>query len=113
MFIWKKEIVTITWPTVTFKDWSKETFSEIMLKHIQTKEPLDPTSLRELRCQPIVKELIEILLRYNVYTSELDFICWILLGSINETKEQALNKLYWVESTFAIPLQKVDEVLKN
>jgi len=105
-YIGKKEIQKIDEKNniVFFTDNTKEIFSKEVLKYIITEKPIDLTKLRELKCNPIIKDVINILLnfqsyiidegddrdilyqntiaeiiklieKYNVYTSEVEYIC--------------------------------------
>lgn len=97
---------------VIFEDGSKETFSSLLVEQIQTDEPQDLTSLRDIRALPVVKALVTTLLEWDVKVSEMDFIFSMTVNNLNQKLEAADEKL-WKKQLNNRTLYDVNEVLTS
>lgn len=117
-YIGNKEIEKIEGSVVYYKQGEGvkppfvETFSEDVLKDIITEEPLDATGLRDKKCFPIVGKILDLLLKENVYISEVEYILQRLKQSINVNMDAADEK-NWGVPTHLVTMKQLDDLLKK
>ena len=79
MYYGEKKIAFMTDPiegrtVITFEDGTTENISALMGGSAITQEATDATRLRELRCFPVVKEILEVLFKHDIHIGELGFV---------------------------------------
>lgn len=110
LFIGDREIKGIKKNVVSFKDGSKETFTEKQLSYMVTKACNDMTAEREQLIKAITPELMSIIESYDIKQSEL----WVILESIKSTYRFALDvavgKAFWTYNATKHPDQYRDNI---
>ena len=77
---------------------SSEIFAKEILDVVKTKKSEDFNYVRDARCGPIVKQILEILLEKNVVVGEVNYICQKVLMSMGQNEQRAIDKLLGKES---------------
>jgi hypothetical protein len=77
-----------------FKDNSQIVLPNKMIGVAVTDEVTDLTKLRDLRCFPVVAEVLEVLHSWDIKIDEVDFIDARVIISINESLKRA-EKVLW------------------
>jgi hypothetical protein len=85
------EGVEIPCHKVTFSDNSIELIPVKTFNAVALEMPSDLSDLRNRKTYPIVKEMLELMLSYNVKLSEIDYIFQLVTTSINENMEKMLT----------------------
>ena len=78
----------------------------------ETPKPKTPTEEREERTEPIIKEILESLLKYDAKLSEIDYILSRVIASVNVNQMKANRILYKVENR-DVTMKIVDDILKG
>ena len=79
---------------LTLSDATTVTLSTEMLNVAVKESPIDLTELRNVRCYPVVAEILGTLLKWNVKVDEIAFITERVIMSINDTMKKADEKLW-------------------
>ena len=79
---------------VIFTDDSQIVLPNKMIGVAVTDEATDLTKLRDLRCFPVVAEILKVLLNHNVHIAEIDFISQRVIMSINESCKLGNEELW-------------------
>lgn len=95
---------------IVFEDGSTELVHQEVLVAGVTDAPVDATVERHNRCLPIVKAILETLLRYNVHIDELDFISQRMVLSINESMKRS-NEILWGQTEEQRTMMNVHDIL--
>ena len=90
-YIWEKEIKDIKWDIVTFTDDSTMSYTDKELGYLVTKEPSDPTKMRELVFQNVIPKLMQVLEDYNVRQWDISAV----LNGCQEIYKQKLETAVW------------------
>lgn len=98
---------------VVFEDGTQESLTEKTFKNIRTEKPVDATELRRLRCEPLVQEILVMMLETNIKWNEIDYVMGLVVESLNANSESASNKLWGVESVGDRTMLDIDTVLKR
>jgi hypothetical protein len=77
-----------------FKDNSQIVLPNKMIGVAVTDEATDLTKLRDLRCFPVVAEVLEVLHSWDIKIDEVDFVDARVIISINESLKRA-EKVLW------------------
>jgi len=93
-----KEIKQTLKNKIIFKDGAEELVSPKMLKYVITTKKSDLTELRDLRVKPVVEALLEVLLEWDIKTSELDYTWSLLITSLNDNLKAADECLWGVDN---------------
>ena len=121
MYIGVYEIVKETedngYTTVSYKPQGKdevpdEVFFNEVLDKVKTKKPTDFNFIRDERCRMVEEKILEVLLKYNVKTSEIDYVSKLLVTSLQNSIDRADNKL-WGNESHNRTLRHIEEVLKS
>lgn len=97
---------------VTLEDGTIEVLAKQMFDVMVSEEPMDLTSLRDHRIQPVAKLMLETMLEWGIDVSEVNFITTTLAMSINQSIAAANSKL-WGTPENSLNLIQIDEVLKR
>jgi hypothetical protein len=97
---------------VIFTDESQIVLPNKMIGVTVTDEATDLTKLRDLRCFPIVVEILETLHNWDVKIDEVDFVTARVIISINESMKRA-EKVLWGKGDDEKTMSDVNEVLLN
>jgi len=97
---------------VCYKDGTKEILSKLILEASITNKPTDLTTLRNLRIFPVVKELLNVLLKWNVKINEVEFIVEIVKASINDNMDKA-SSILWKKNIYERTTLDVDTILRE
>jgi hypothetical protein len=97
---------------VIFTDDSQIVLPNKMIGVAVTDEATDLTKLRDLRCFPIVAEILEVLHSWDVKIDEVDFVDARVIISINESMKRA-EKVLWGKGDDEKTMSDVNEVLLN
>ncbi len=116
-----KEIVDIkdhpvhpdTHQILTFKDGTEKTLSKKMIGAAVTDEAVDLNKLRDLRCFPVVGDILKVFLDWDIHMSEIDFTNLRVTMSINESLKKANEVLWGVDSVNQSMLDVHDVLLKD
>jgi hypothetical protein len=69
--------------------------SDLVLDELKTQEPMDLNFIRKVRCEPAVKEILAVLLKYNIQLDdEVNVVMKQTIDSLNNSRENATNKLF-------------------
>lgn len=98
---------------VKFADGSSQVLTEKMYQNVVSDTPCDLSALRDKRVTPIVKEILVLLRESNLRIDEVDYMCALLVSSINKSSEDASNKLWNVKDGGERTFLDIDEVLKR
>ena len=71
-----------------------EIISTLLFKDLKTKKIGDLTELREKRCFPMIGELLQVLLKYNMKYDDLQFVLSRLEMSVKTNRIEAENILW-------------------
>lgn len=96
--------------TLVFTDDSQIQLTDKMVSVAVTDVEKDLTTLRDLRCFPVVVEILTVLRDWNVNINEIDFITQRVIMSINKSYEKAQDIL-WGKSQMEQTMEDVNEVL--
>lgn len=97
---------------LTLDDKTIEGISLKMYKYAISKKKIDPSALRELRIQPVVKEVLKLLLEWDIKVTEFDYLMSLITTSLNENMKTANDRL-WGNETINRKLSDVDKVLQR
>ena len=97
---------------VTYRNNKVEYYSEAVLEDIVTGKSRDLTALRDLRCFPVVKSLLEVLAEANVKLGEIDYILERTGFSLQENIKKAADIL-WEKEFENREMMDVEEVLES
>ena len=97
---------------VLYKDDTKEVMSEKMMNNITTTEPIDATTLRDKRMQPVATEMLGLLLSSGVKYKEIEYLLSLLKKSLEMNYEYA-EELLWGKNAYEVNLIDMNTVLKN
>lgn len=96
-----------------FSDGSSQLIHIDVLAGVVSDEPIDATTERHNRNLPIVKAVLETLLKYNVVVNEADFICDRVVLSLNESRLKASNILWGKDVSQNTMLDVHDVLIKD
>ena len=92
-------------------DIDPQIFSNHILAELTTKEPMDMDYIRKVRCMPAVKEILVVMLKYNIQLDEeVNVVIKKVIDSLNENREQATNKLFKKQS-YELTMLDIHKVL--
>jgi ABC-type dipeptide/oligopeptide/nickel transport system ATPase subunit len=91
----------------TFEDKTTSLVPKVMAEKIVTDEPIDLTTLRDKRMQPICEKILEVLSEYDIKTKEWDYASAIVGGSLLESFNLAEEKLWGTKEKTALDIQRV------
>jgi hypothetical protein len=99
--------------SVVFNDGSRQEYSKLMLEQegVVTPQIQDLTEFRDKRILPIVKEVLKMLLKYNVKIEELDYLMQQAFTSVNMNLQKAEAIFWGVERLGQQTLVQVDDAL--
>lgn len=97
---------------IEFEDGTKDEMPFKMYQGIGIITPTDDSSLWHLRCQTVVKEILEVMLRFGVKLSEVEHISQLITTSIQESQGAAITKLFGNEFKDR-KLSDIDKVLRS
>lgn len=97
---------------VIFTDDSQIVLANKMIAAAVTDEPKDLTTLRNLRCFPVVADILKVLHSWNVLVDEIDFIDSRVIISINESLKRA-NNVLWGKEEGERTIDEVNQVLTS
>lgn len=103
---------TIDLVKVTYADDSTETLTKKCFDVSVTDAPLDSTSLRDKRIEPVIKAILELLLDWGINVEDVNFIVANIPLSVNAAMNAANAKL-WGKPEHDLNLIEVDRVLKR
>lgn len=97
---------------LTFKDGSSSRLSKKMFSISATRESTDLTNLWERQLSPVVKDILQTLLDWDVQLGQLDYLLNLLKTSIehNNSKAQAI---LWNKKLDERTISDIDRVLKS
>ena len=113
MYIWDKQVKSIEWELVTFKDWTTREVYKKLLDKIQTKKMTDASTLRNLATDPLASDILWLLLLYDVKAWDIDFILGTVKQSLIVNEEAAISKLFNVEFKSDIRMSALNKVLMD
>lgn len=97
---------------LSFKGGSGIELSKLLANEVITNEPLDATKLRDKRCFPVVAQILNVLLNYDIHMSEIDFIYQRVIMSVNESIAKA-DGIIWGKDRNYRSMSDVDRVLRS
>jgi hypothetical protein len=103
---------TIDLVKVTYADDTVDTLTKKCFDVSVTDAPLDLTSLRDRRTQPIAKAILELLLEYGVPLADVNFITTTVAVSINASVDAANTKI-WGKAEQDVNLIEIDNVIRK
>lgn len=88
-----------------------QVFSDAILDELKTKEPMDLNYIRKVRCTPAVKEILVVLLKYNVQLKdEIEFILQKIASSLDNNYKHADEKV-WGTSEFDRTMLDIHKII--
>lgn len=97
---------------VKFSDGGNEVFTKRMFEAVVKDSETDLTALRNNRLYPVVKEVLEVLLKWGVKVNEVDFLFALTTQSLNESIKKADEKV-WKKIRSEITMFDLDEILRE
>jgi uncharacterized membrane-anchored protein YjiN (DUF445 family) len=102
---------------VVYTDNSVETLSKLMYDKITSEKSCDLTTLRERRMEPVVQEMLAVLMKWGIKTSELQYMSVLLNTSLQESEKEAIKELWLplipnLKDIEDVDLIAVDKVLR-
>lgn len=97
---------------VIFSDQSSITLPKVMIAATESETPTDPTTLRNKRCFPVAKEVLEVLLKWDVNINEIDFITQRVIMSINESLKKA-DEVLWKKPREEQTMSDVNNIMMS
>lgn len=97
---------------LTYTDGSKVELPKHVIEILTTEKSTDATALRELIIKPIVKDVLSVLLDYEIRLEDINFVLENTSAAITESVKQAVTKLFgkgFEDRT----LEDIDEILKK
>jgi hypothetical protein len=95
---------------VLFTDDSQIVLPNKMIGVAVTDEAADLTKLRDLRCFPVVAEVLEVLHSWDIKIDEVDFVDARVIISINESLKRA-EKVLWGKGDEEKTMSDVNKIL--
>ena len=111
MYIGAKEIESIDWSVVQYKDGTSEMLSEATIPLIQTEELSNSTEVRKKKYQPALIEILQVLHKYNAKIVDLWYILDMIQLSCMQNNNLAISKVFWVNDKDDITLEHIHKVL--
>jgi len=88
-----------------------QVFSDLILDELKTKEPMDLNYIRKVRCTPAVKEILTVLLKYNVQLKdEIEVVLQKVASSLDNNYKHADEKV-WGISEFERTMLDVHKII--
>lgn len=113
MFIGKKEIEVQDWCIVTFKDGSKQVYTEKQLTYIKTENEQTESELQNMCANEIVKDLLNVFEEHNMRQWDLQYILQKLIKSYNDTFDELVAKIFDKEDTSDISTLDIQRLKKQ
>ena len=89
-FYGEKEIANIkdhpihdTYQVLVFADGTELALTKKMIAVAVTDKPVDLTTLRNLRCFPVVSDVLKVFLDWDIHISEIEFVDTRAIMSVN------------------------------
>ena len=95
LYVGDKEVLKIQWNVVIYVDWSEEELTEKQLTYMVTKEPQDPTQMRDLMLKNVVPEVMDVLEAHNTRNGDFVAIVETIKASFDHTFQVAVWKAFW------------------
>lgn len=83
------------------------------LENLLTATPSDETTLRRVRCLPVVQSVLLLMKKYNIRQDEVEYILGMVAESLNQSVTGATNKLWNIEYFGEQTFIDIDNVLKK
>ncbi len=97
---------------LTYTDGSKKELPKHVVELLATEKSTDATALRELMIQPIVKDLLGVLLDYEIRLEDINYVFEKTSASITESVKKAADVVFGKEFKERT-LQDIDKILKK
>ena len=86
-------------------------FSDLILDELKTKEPMDLNYIRKVRCTPAVKEILAILLKYNIgLKDEIEVVLKKVADSLDNNYKHADRKV-WGKTEFDRTMLDIHKII--
>jgi len=100
----------------TLDDESKEKVNKLLVDVALSDKPVDLTAHRNAMMKPVVKEVLEVLLKYNLHPfapkGELGYVLETVKASFFENYSKAIEKSFGVKEA-EVRLSDIDKILKD
>jgi len=97
---------------LVFTDESSLVLPKAMVALATTDEAIDATALRNKRCFPVAKAVLELYLDWDIHISEIDFISQRVIMSINESLIRA-DEVLWKKKRQDQTMSDVNNVIQS
>jgi len=97
---------------IIFTDDTSKIMPKIMIAAAVSDTALNPTELRNKRCFPVTKALLELYLEWDIHISEIDFISQRVIMSVNESLKKA-DEVLWKKSREEQTMSDVNNVITS
>ena len=98
--------------TIEFSDGSTEEMTKALYDAQVTESTSDFTAVQRLRANAVVKDLLEVFLKWGVEIEDVNFMVSLLQASINASLNAADSKI-WGKSVFKKNFIDIDRVLEK
>src|SRR3990167_2570422 len=103
---------------VEYKNGTVEHFSSLMLNKVVSDHASDLSKLRDLRVQPVVEIVLQIMRDWGVRLADLSYFSTVLMQSLDYNHKEALNILLsqWMpkpKEPDEIDMITIDRILKH
>lgn len=98
--------------TLVLDDGTKVLLSNKMIAEAVTNEPIDWTKLRDRRCFAVVKDILTVMLDWDIHIDEIEFVKARVTMSVNESLDQC-DALLWNRPKGKQTMSDVDAVLRG
>jgi hypothetical protein len=96
-----------------FKDGTEESITNKMLDGgVLTEKAVDATTLRDLRIKPMVKDILSVMLYWDIKVPEVEYAFATAIASINQSMK-AGNAYLWGVDDMNKKFSQIDKVLRE
>ena len=96
-----------------FTDGTKDEVASDLYFISETEEPIDATALRDKQIHAVAKEILDIILRFDIKLGEVDYLFQVAGTSLSENFKAANEKKWGGKDRMDIRMSDIDSVLKE
>ena len=105
MYIGSKQIKDNNDWLITFEDWTSQKYTQKALEYLITDKPIDPSTLQDISCIAVAKDIVSSLLEHDVRLSDLNTIFAIVQWTIDTERSRFLCKSTGLYKSIEIELE--------
>lgn len=97
---------------LTFKDGSTARLAKCMLEVSATRSPVDDTALWDRQLTPVAKEILNVLMKWNVQLDQMSYLVNLLQTSLQKNSDEA-NEFLWGHPKEKRTMADINDVLNK